>query len=103
MMLARKNFFSLSAVVCQKYGFSSVMAKPDGPAHSWNRGSVLGPVYDSILDKSSIFHVLPMEKVPLLFSLDLWRRTRPVLRTDMMMTRGFSDCGVRASGGGGVG
>lgn len=51
--------------------------------------------------RSSRNHVLPIEKVPLGFSLDLWTRTRPDLRTATMMTRGFSYWGVRAEGGGG--
>lgn len=52
-------------------------------------------------ERSSRFHVLPMEKEPLGFSLDLWTRTRPDFRTAMMMTRGFSPPAARTWGGGG--
>lgn len=52
--------------------------------------------------RSSRFHVLPMEKVPFGFSLDLCMRTRPDLRTATMMTRAFSLFGVFASRGGGA-
>ena len=72
------------------------------PPHSLWSQATLGPVKDSIRERSSRFQVLPMEKVPLAFSLDLCMRTRPDLRTAMMMVRGFSDSGVRAWGGGGV-
>ena len=51
-------------------------------------------------DKSSRFHVLPMEKEPLLFSRALCIRTRPVLRTATTMTRGFLFSGGEEGGGG---
>lgn len=100
-MLATKNFFSLSDCACQKYGFPSVTRKPVSPAHSLCCGFTPRPVKDSMWVRSSRFHVLPMEKVPLGFSLALCMRTRPERRTEMMITRGFSELRVRASGGGG--
>lgn len=72
------------------------------PAHSFAFGSHVGAVYDSIRVRSSRFHVLPTEKDPLAFSFDLCMRTRPDLRTAMMITRAFSESGVRAVGGGGA-
>ena len=66
------------------------------PAHWRKSGETLGPVYDSIVDRSSRFHVFPIEKVPLMFSLVLCTRTRPDFLTATMMTRGFSVWGVRA-------
>jgi hypothetical protein len=101
-MLAMKNFFSLSVCACQKYGLPRVTMKPVSPAHSRLLAPTCGPVKDSMWLRSSMFHVLPTEKVPFGFSLDLCMRTRPDLRTAMMMTRGFSDSGVRACGGGGA-
>ena len=49
---------------------------------------------------SSKFHVLPMLKLPLVFSLALCIRTRPVLRTAMMMSRGFLLLSTLSGGGG---
>lgn len=96
-----KNFFSLSVWACQKYGRPNVTRKPVSPAHCRLCGFAWGDVYDSICVRSSKFHVLPIEKLPLGFSLDLCMRTRPDFRTATIMIRGFSASGVRASGGGG--
>ena len=60
-----------------------------------------GPLKDSMAVNSSKFHVLPMLKLPLLFSRALCIRTRPVLRTAMMIRRGFLLSGA-LSGGDGV-
>jgi hypothetical protein len=54
----------------------------------------------SIALNSSKFHVLPMLKLPLLFSLALCIRTRPVLLTAIMMSRGFLFSGGLSGGGG---
>jgi hypothetical protein len=60
-----------------------------------------GPLKASMAVSSSKFHVLPMLKLPLLFSRALCILTRPVLRTAMMIKRGFLfSCGL--SGGDGV-
>lgn len=56
---------------------------------------------DSIEVRSFKSQVLPMEKVPFGFSLDLCTRTRPDFRKATMMSLGLDDWGVRASGGGG--
>lgn len=63
--------------------------KPVSPTHSRWEGLTREPVKDSIWERSSRFHVLPIEKVPFAFSLDLCMRTRPDLRTATMMIRGF--------------
>ena len=54
----------------------------------------------SIAVSSSKFHVLPMLKLPLLFSLALCMRTRPVLLTAMMINRGFLLESALSGGGG---
>jgi hypothetical protein len=76
--------------------------KPVSPAHCLLRGSTVVDVKDSRADRSFRSQVLPMEKVPLAFSLDLCMRTRPDLRTATMMIRGFSVWELMVSGGGGV-
>ena len=50
--------------------------------------------------KSSRFHVFPIEKVPLAFSLALCMRTRPDFRTATIITRGFLFSGGDSRGGG---
>ena len=50
-----------------------------------------------------MFHVLPMEKEPLAFSRALCKRTLPVARTEMMITRGFLFAGFALGGGGDCG
>lgn len=55
---------------------------------------------DSMAVKSSIFQVLPIEKVPLAFSRALCILTLPELRTATMMTRGFLFPGFDVGGGG---
>lgn len=50
-----------------------------------------------------MFHVFPIEKVPFAFSRALWRRTRPVDRTEMMMARAFLFAGFPFGGGGDCG
>ena len=56
---------------------------------------------DSTADRSSKFHVLPMLKLPLLFSLALCILTLPVDLTAMITSLGFLVSGL-LSGGGGV-
>lgn len=86
-----------------------VTIKPTLPAHArccasfsvW--GGVLGELEKlSIALNSSRFHVLPMLKLPLLFSRALCILTRPVLLTATMMRRGFLLSALVLSGGGGV-
>lgn len=85
-----KNFFSFSVCASQKYGFWMVTMKPVSPADCFWTGSADGPEKDWMRDKSSRFHVFPIEKVPFAFSLDLCMRTRPDFRTATMMIRSFS-------------
>ncbi len=72
------------------------------PAHCRKSGLATTDVKDSMPERSFRSHVLPMEKVPFAFSLDLCTRTLPDFRTATTMTRGFWDWGVRAWGGGGL-
>lgn len=80
--------------------------KPSPPAHDLycaSRSSLGGSeLFEklSIALNSSRFHVLPMLKLPLLFSLALCMRTRPVLLTAIIMSRGFLFSGGLSGGGG---
>jgi hypothetical protein len=58
------------------------------------------PAKDSIADSSSKFHVLPILKLPLLFSLALCIRTLPVERTAMIINLAFLFSGGLSGGGG---
>lgn len=58
---------------------------------------------DSMTVRSSMFHVLPIENVPLEFSRALCILTLPELRTATMMTRGFLLFGLEVGGGGDCG
>lgn len=64
-------------------------------------GGCGGFANDSMHESSSMFHVLPILKLPLLFSRALCMRTRPVDRTAIMIRRGFL-CSGGLSGGGGA-
>ena len=83
-----------------------VTVKPTLPANARACASlsfaagVAGFEYDSMADSSSMFHVLPMLKLPLLFSRALCIRTRPVDRTAMMIRRGFLFDSKLSAGGG---
>ena len=54
-------------------------------------------------ESSSMFHVLPMLKLPFMFSRALCILTRPVDRTAMMMSRGFLLFSALSGGGGAEG
>jgi hypothetical protein len=81
-----------------------VTRKPLSPAHSLRcsssgeRGSKWAKL--STAERSSMGQVLPTEKVPFAFSRALCSLTRPVLRTDMIMTRPFLLDDDEVGGGG---
>lgn len=82
-----------------------VTVKPVLPAHArcCASRSLCGgivPANDSIAESSSKFHVLPMLKLPLVFSRALCMRTRPEERTAIMIRRGFLFSGPLSGGGG---
>ena len=78
--------------------------KPLSPADcffcssSWFLGSVWTKF--STADRSSMGHVLPIEKVPLAFSRALCSLTLPVFRTEIMIIRPFLFEADEVGGGG---
>lgn len=83
-----------------------VTMKPRPPAHDLycaSRSSCGGrALFEklSIALSSSKFQVFPILKLPLLFSRALCMRTRPVLLTAIMMSRGFLFSAGLSGGGG---
>lgn len=67
---------------------------------SWVR---VGAVKVSIAERASSSHVLPIEKLLLLFSLALCNLTRPDRRTDTIITLGFLFDSADSNGGGAEG
>jgi hypothetical protein len=83
-----------------------VTVKPSLPAHlrccaSFSVAAGLGQLANaSIADNSSIFHVLPMLKLPFAFSRALCIITLPVDRTAIIIKRGLRFSAGLSGGGG---